>query len=789
MYEFIRAHQLNLMLFLCGACAILVLLLFHTRFLSKSRKRILILMEVMAVLLLWFDRAAYIYAGDPGSTGFYMVRVSNFTVFFLTPALALGLSGYLADLLTHEGKLEKVPPLLGITQVLSVIGMFLAVIAAFTNLYYYFDETNLYHRGKGFLIAYIIPVVCPILQYLVVRRYRKRFSKLIYISIILYIFVPLLCGITQIFTYGISIVNMSMVAVSISLYVFMYLDLNNTVEHAHQIEIRNMQGEQDRMQRLFDQTATAFVSAVEKKDEYTKGNSVKVAQYARRIAEHAGKSKEECEKVYYAALLHDVGLIGIPDEEIKNETDTESGYGEVMKMKPVIGDEILSSIIEYPYLAGAAHYSHERYNGTGYPEGKKGEEIPEIARIIAVADAFVSMTTKKRYRDELPYFVAREAFVKGSGEQFDPTFAEIMVKMIDSDINDNVLVDPSQIETQISCREYREHISRGISVESDIKRISFVCNSSSEKDNEFSAPSIILFDSYDGRAHANEKAIEAYHYLEYGELWFDKYSVTTAARNIEEKSLEVTGEVQNEEAVNGYEIVAGRFEDHLKIVMRSADYAKEVIVALPSRSKAAYIGITGENCIISNISVEETGEKVELGDIPVIAQPVSYIDHLESDIKNIQIDRWMSASTEGIEITGRSKIEFHTQSLPGADLIWHCPYIVLFYSENGCINGPDYREYNLIKLNGEDQGDKEFARNRFTMKKSPKFPGWDKWKEVNKEGLECEVSVEKRGNRVILRTENLGISIENTTTVTDDKSKVYLALSGDQVALTDIRVS
>ena len=774
------------MLFLCGTCGILVLLLLYTRFLSKSRKLILILMEVMAFFLLWFDRAAYIYAGDPGHTGYVMVRLSNFFVFFLTSGLTLGLNLYLSDWLTNEGKLEKVPVALRVTQILSAVGMFLAVIAAFTNLYYYFDETNTYHRGRGFLIAYIIPLACPLTQYFVARKYRKLFSKLIYISIVLYIFVPIICGITQIFTYGISIVNMAMVAVSVSLYVFMYLDLNNTVEHAHQIEIRHMQGEQDRMHRLFDQTATAFVSAVEKKDELTKGNSIKVAEFARRIAEHAGKSEEDCNKVYYAALLHDVGLIGIPDEVIRNETDHYSNDQEVMQSLPLIGDEILSNIREYPYLSQAAHYSHEMYNGTGYPEGLKGKEIPEIARIIAVADDYVSMTTKKRYRDELPYFVAREAFVKGSGEKYDPVFAEIMVKIIDSDVNESSPDSAPTVETNISCKEYREHITRGISVESDIRKISFDCEPSPDVDGKFSAPSIVLFDSYDGRTHNNEKAIAAYHYLEYGEIWFDKYSVTTGARNIVENMPDDEGEDLPEGG--RYEMIAGRFEDHLKIVMRSAKYAKEVIVALPSRSTAAYIGITGENCTISNITVEETGKKAGFGDIPTIAQPVSYIDHLESDIGNIQIDRWMSASTEGVEITDRFVLAFHTQSLQGADLIWHCPYIILFYSENARLGGPDYREYNLIKLNGEDQGDKEFARNRFVMKKTAAFPGWDKWKEKNREGMECEVSVEKRGNRVILKTDNLGISIENTTTITDDKSKVYIALSGDQVALTDIRI-
>ena len=113
---------------------------------------------------------------------------------------------------------------------------------------------------------------------------------------------------------------------------------------------------------------------------------------------------------------------------------------------------------------------------------------------------------------------------------------------------------------------------------------------------------------------------------------------------------------------------------------------------------------------------------------------------------------------------------------------------MLYYSDDGQVRGPGYREYNLIKLNGEDQGDTEFAKNRFTRKRTPEFPGWKKWKEVNKAGMECEVRLEKRGDRVTLKTKNLGIAIEDVTTITDAEQKVFVALSGDQVALTDIRV-
>ena len=323
MFELIRTYQLDIMLMLCGGCFILIFLLMFTRFMSKSRKLVLIHMELTAFLLLWFDRLAYIYAGDPGRRAYIMVRVSNFVVFFLTSAVVFFFNLYIIDLLTQEGKIASPPKPLIVTGALTVVGMLLSVVSAFTGLYYYFDETNRYHRGQGFLIAYIIPVLCPLIQFFVIRKYKQCFSRLIYHSLLLYIFVPIACGILQIFTYGISIVNMAMVAVSVSLYIFMYLDLNNTVEHAHEIELNNMMSEKEKMEKLFGQTATAFVSAVEKKDDFAKGNAIRIADYAKKIALMAGKDEEESEKVYYAALLHDVGLIGIPDSVIKHDTDPD----------------------------------------------------------------------------------------------------------------------------------------------------------------------------------------------------------------------------------------------------------------------------------------------------------------------------------------------------------------------------------------------------------------------------------------------------------------------------------
>ena len=336
MYELIRSSQLDIMLMLCGACAVVMVLIVMTDFLARRRKQILIMLELVAFFLLWFDRLAYIYAGVEGDKAGIMVRVSNFMVFFLTPAIVLFFNMYLSDWLYKEGKVTVRLKRLRVISVLSVAAMVMAIISAITGLYYYIDDGNHYHRGGGFIIAYIIPIICPLVQYTVIRQYRKVFTRFIYMSLKLYIFVPIICGIVQIFAYGLSITNMSMVLVSVAMYFFTYVDVNKAAGQAHELELRKMAEEKRSMKRLFDQTAIAFVSAVEKKDDFAKGHSARVAGYARRIAEIVGKDEDYCDRVYYAALLHDVGLIGIPDSVIKNEANPDKWDYEAIRRKPKI---------------------------------------------------------------------------------------------------------------------------------------------------------------------------------------------------------------------------------------------------------------------------------------------------------------------------------------------------------------------------------------------------------------------------------------------------------------------
>ena len=685
-------------------------------------------------------------------------------------------------LLYNEAKLKMIPKRLNVVSLCSVFSMALVVLSHFTGLYYYFDENNIYHRGSGFLLSYIIPGILALVQYSVIFQYKNKLSKLLYTSLMLYVIIPNVAVIIQVFTYGLSLITMSMVMVSVSLYIFAYLDINDAAEKAHELEVWNLHKEQQSMKRLFEQTVTTFVMAVEKRDSFSEGHSVRVADTAKRIAAFAGKSKEECDEVYYAALLHDVGMMGIPDTIIhKTEGFTEEELRQ-KRQKPVLSAEILSSITEYPYLSTGARYSHERYDGKGYPDGLKEDDIPEIARIIAVADSYDTMITGKRSHSPMSYQVVREEFIKEAGLKFDPLFSDIMVQIMDNDHAGEENFTAAQTETELTCTHYRTSVSTGIPIGSEFTKIRFDCESIAGDSGGFSAPSVILFDSYDRHVHSDQRTIEAYRYVEYGEIWFDGHFISTNARN-----MEVSTDEENT-CESGFEITVGRYEDHISICMASPGKTAKVIAALPDNSLSSFIGLTGENCRISNITITGTGRQTEEGDIRKIVSRIKYTDRLESDVPNIQIDYNCSAATEGITVKNELILDFHAMSLPSAELVWHCPYIVLFYSEDKMVDGKGYMEYAIVKLNGEVTGDSDDARNELTMKKNTSFPGWDKWKEKFKAGIECSVHIVKKGSKFVISTENLGISIENTTFIHGRTDIVYAALTGDRTVLTDIRV-
>ncbi len=186
--------------------------------------------------------------------------------------------------------------------------------------------------------------------------------------------------------------------------------------------------------QLSEEVMKTLANTIDAKDPYTNGHSLRVALYSKEISKRCGKTKKKQNEIYHMALLHDIGKIGVPDEIINKDTRlTEEEY-QAIRQHPAIGSDILKTIEQIPDIMIGARWHHERYDGKGYPDGLKGEEIPEEARIIGVADAYDAMTSKRSYRGILAQDTVREEIERGKGTQFDPEFADIMIQMIDEDI-------------------------------------------------------------------------------------------------------------------------------------------------------------------------------------------------------------------------------------------------------------------------------------------------------------------------------------------------------------------
>lgn len=785
------------MIMLSGMCWMIAFFTLLTKSLSQKRKKILFAMEVAAALLLMSDRLAYQYRGEMSDAGYWIVRISNFLVFFFMIFVLNMYNEYLKELITEEAGQAKTPVRLRVAGFVLYLAYLLLIISQFTGLYYTFDEWNRYQRSDFFFVCTLLPVVAIIFQISTIITYWKMLPRLIRVSLFLFSIVPIVMSGLQVFIYGLSLNNIGMVAMVILLYVFALIDLNTKVEKANKIRMQFLEEESKKTHTLFVQTATALANAIDAKDKYTHGHSTRVAQYSQEIARLAGESEEMIEEIYFSGLLHDVGKIGVPDAIINKDgrlTDEEFDY---IKQHPVIGKQILSSIDVSPYLSIGANYHHERYDGRGYPEGLKGDDIPKIARIIAVADAYDAMTSKRSYRDPIPQQKVREEIVKGMGTQFDPEYAKIMLHLIDLDTeyemkeHDEVKELAGKDELRIG--NYRSDISEGFLMNDRIMTIRM--RSTTDADGGLNCvPSLILFDSLDARTHDFDNKAGEMLYFEYAELHVDGLYDVKGARKIQadiHAPVEYSGEDILKSIRSGvdFEIRAVRRKDHAMVDVVTEFQTIKFIVALPDNTRFCYLGLTGEKCYIDEVRVERAEDVINDKYIPRIAEEVSFIKNEPvGDLPNIQMDGWRTDSTKGVPLSDVTTIRFHTKSLPTARLIWHCPFISIFYSADHLVDGIDYREYVLIRLDGENWESEAQADNQMFINTTEGFEGWDSWKQANKDGMDVEVEIRKKGNKITVITENQGVSVRSVTNIKDNPPQVYAALTGDQCAITDIHI-
>ena len=186
---------------------------------------------------------------------------------------------------------------------------------------------------------------------------------------------------------------------------------------------------------LSKQMVNALAKTIDAKDKYTNGHSTRVAEYSMLIAKRMGYEGEKLEQLEFSALLHDIGKIGVPREIINKPSRLTDEEYEIIKTHPGTGANILKEVTELPDIIIGVRWHHERYDGKGYPDQLAGTDIPELARIIGVADAYDAMTSKRSYRDVLAQEIVKEEIEKGKGKQFDPQIADVMLLLMAEDTN------------------------------------------------------------------------------------------------------------------------------------------------------------------------------------------------------------------------------------------------------------------------------------------------------------------------------------------------------------------
>lgn len=673
----------------------------------------------------------------------------------------------------------------------------LCIINYWTGWLYVIDESSWYVRGSHFVLqaavsyAYLLVVITCHIKSFIEAEDKDKAKRFFFAAI------PVGIGSLLQIYFGGSYLLLGIVFCGWIMYVEVGLDRQKAYEISEAVRTQEIYDIIERekkleeakiyethaleMKELFLQTIEAMVSAIDAKDNYTRGHSVRVAKYSRQIAELAGKNETECEQVYYAGLLHDVGKIGISDSIICKEGRLTDEEYNAIKKHPSLGNDILQRINKMPYLSIGANSHHERYDGKGYPSGLTGENIPELARIIAVADAYDAMTSKRSYRNTIPQQTVREELIKGMGTQFDAEFAKIMVHLIDLDIEydmqEHHKFDEEDKAKELSFEEYRANHSNGMRITDTKCRIHF----NYKKTTNDGMPSFVLYDSGDARVHKGDKLEKQLSYYEYGEIKLDGSYILEGIRayDIDSSDIDIADDECSIELVKD--------NDHIYFEMKSAGKLTKGTLALPDNTRYVYICITGVDCVVSNINDVRDDKPIQEGSIKRIVDPITYLSGKEGNIPSIQVDGYRTAATQGILFNKNAAINFEMKSLPFAERIWHCPYIIIYNSGNGQLYGTKYKEYGVVRFNGESWGEVEGLSNNIAVKKDETFPGWDQWKDDNKIGRKCQVTIKKIGNTVVTNTICGGIVIENTTEVESGK-KLYVAISGDQCVIEDINV-
>lgn len=357
---------------------------------------------------------------------------------------------------------------------LIILGIFAItlVINNWLGFYYYIDPDKGYSHGPVYILVNLVTIIYVIESLIIMIIKRKRFNARQMISTILFYTSFFLSFALQLIFFKDILLSDLGVAIG-ALFVFFsietpdYMKLMQTLNELNElkasleIQVENRTHELDEEKRSYEEltleTLSSLASVIDAKDHYTNGHSFRVAAYSKGIAEQLGLSYQECEQIYFAGLIHDVGKIGINEAILTKPGKLDEKEYAIIKSHSVLGGDILRGIKEFPVFEHVARSHHERYDGKGYPDKLEGERIPLQARIVAVADTFDAMTSNRSYRNALDDDTALNELIDNKGSQFDPKIVNAFLKLC-STFDDSI-------------RNHIDELSQGIDTNKPIKEV------------------------------------------------------------------------------------------------------------------------------------------------------------------------------------------------------------------------------------------------------------------------------------------------------------------------------
>ena len=335
-------------------------------------------------------------------------------------------------------------------------GVYALIVLLYTIGVNIFVALDLLETSNTALFNFIIIGICMVMFIVTLCMDIKNKKINEYKDVALGFLVVCFAGAIQMSVYFVRTVPYEGNAIAIGILVSLIISIYHSIKEVKKVNDEKEYLEEKvtvnelKIEKLTYQALETLANTIDAKDKYTNGHSNRVAKYSKEIATRMGKDGDEAIAIYFMGLLHDIGKIGIRDDIINKANRLTDEEFMVIKNHPVIGHDILKNMTEIPNIEYGARWHHEKYDGSGYPDGLKGEEIPEYARIICVADAYDAMTSARTYRGPMCPFKVVEIFEREGLQKYDTKYIMTFLEnIINTYLSHEVRLSDGRIGTVI----------------------------------------------------------------------------------------------------------------------------------------------------------------------------------------------------------------------------------------------------------------------------------------------------------------------------------------------------